>query len=101
MRPANSLFGTIGRDGTLTLHIPSAKFPIHYLVGSRTLVFLTKMRNGYLRRNQTTRMNTDTRILPLTFYEPDFQHRIAIRGVGGDAFNDFTNHLWDMGGIET
>ena len=41
MRPANSLFGVIGCGGTLTLHIPHTKFPIHYLVGSQTLVFLT------------------------------------------------------------
>ena len=49
MRPANSVFGTIGRDGALTLHIPSTKSPVHYLADSKTLVFLTKIRNGYLR----------------------------------------------------
>ena len=78
MRSENSLFDTIGCDGALALHIPSAKFPIHYLAGSQILVPLTKMRNGYLRGNHTTWANTDTRIRPLTFYEPDLQQRIDI-----------------------
>ena len=56
------------------------------------------MRNGYLRGNQTARANTDTWIRPLTFYEPDLQRRIAILDLGGgDAFNDFTDRLWNMG----
>ena len=38
MRSANSLFDTIGGDGTLKLHIPSTKSAIHYLVDSQTLV---------------------------------------------------------------
>ena len=83
MRSANSLSDTIGCDGTLTLHIPIAKFPILYLVGSETLVSPTEMRNEYLRGNQTTWANTDTRIRPLTFYEPDLRQRIAIRDMGG------------------
>ena len=64
MRSANSLFGITGCDGALTLHIPNTKFPIHYLLGPQTLVFLTKMRNGYLRGNRTTWGNADTRIRP-------------------------------------
>jgi len=48
MRTADSLFGIIGCGGTLTLHVPHTKSPIHYLVDAQTLVFLTKMRNGYL-----------------------------------------------------
>ena len=55
------------------------------------------MRNEYLRGNQTTWANTDARIRPLTFYEPDLQRRIAIRELGEeDEFNDFTNHLGNM-----
>ena len=64
MRSANSLFGIIGCDGALTLHIPNTKFTIRYLVGSQTLVVLTEMRNEYLRGNQTAWENTDTRIRP-------------------------------------
>ena len=71
-------------------------------MGSQTHVFLTKMRNEYLRVNQTAWGNTDTRIRPLTFYEPDLQRRIAIREMGwGDAFNDSMDHLWGHGGSET
>ena len=52
------------------------------------------MRNEYLRGNQTTRANTDARIRPLTFYEPDLHRRIAIPEMGrGDGFNHFINHL--------
>ena len=52
------------------------------------------MRNEYLRGNNTTWSNTDTRITPLTFYEQDLQHRIAIHDLGGEAeHNDFINHL--------
>ena len=94
MRPTNSLFGIIGCGGTLTIHVPHTKFPIRYLVDSQTLVFLTKMRNEYLRGDQTTWANTDTGIRPLTFYEPDLHRRIAIRELGwGDEFNDFVNRL--------
>ena len=53
------------------------------------------MRNGYLDGNQNTWTNTDTRIKPLTFYEPDLHRRISIHelGGGGPGFNDFINHL--------
>ena len=32
MRSANRLWGIIGRDGALQLHVPSTEFPIHYPV---------------------------------------------------------------------
>ena len=86
MRPANSpnsLFDLIGRDGALKLHVHSTMCPIHYLVDSQTLILLTRMRSEFLNRNQTTRANTDTRIKPQAFYEPDLQQRIAIRELGG------------------
>ena len=55
------------------------------------------MRNGYLRGNQTAWANADTRIRPITFYEPHLQRRIAIREMGWeDAFNDSTDRLWGM-----
>ena len=38
MRSANSLFELIGRDGSLQLHVPSAKFPIRYPFGPKTLI---------------------------------------------------------------
>ena len=75
----------------------NTKFAIHYLVDSQTLVFLTKMRNAYLSGNQTTWANTDTRLRPLMFYEPDLHRRIAIHVMGGGGeFNDFINHLGNM-----
>ena len=46
--------------------------------------FLNKMRNEYLRGNQTTWANTDARIRPLTSYEPDLHRRIAIRELWGE-----------------
>ena len=100
MRSSDSLFVIIGCGGALTLHIPSTKFPIHYLAGSQTLVFLTKMRNGYLRGNQTTRVNADTRIPPLTFYEPDLRRRFDVREMGGGAFNDVIGRLGNMGEVK-
>ena len=52
------------------------------------------MRTEYLYGNRTTWTYTDTRIKPLTFYEQDLQHRIAIHELGGEeGFNDFANHL--------
>ena len=99
MRSENSLFGVIGRDGELRLHVPSTQFPIHYLVGSQIPTPLTKMRNELLNQNQTTWANADTRIIPLKFYEPTLNHRISIRemGVGGrGAFNDFMGRLGNM-----
>ena len=54
MRSANRSFGILGRDGALQLHLPSTKFPIHYMFGSQTLISLSKMRNVILNRNQTT-----------------------------------------------
>ena len=38
MRPANRLFELLGRDWALQLHVPSAKFPVHYLAGSQTII---------------------------------------------------------------
>ena len=64
MRSANSLFGLIGRGGTLRLHVPSTKFPIHYLVDAQTLIVLSKMSNGLLNRNQTTWANAGAMISP-------------------------------------
>ena len=98
MRSANSLFELIGCDGTFRLRVPSTKSPIHYLADSQTLIFLTKMRNEFLNRNQTTWANADTGVNPQTFYEPDLNQRIAIRGMGGDeSFND----CMDLSGIWT
>ena len=67
MRSTNSLFELIACSGTLRLHIPRTKSPIHYLVDSQTLISLTKMRNEILNKNQTTLANTDTMIKPQTF----------------------------------
>ena len=96
---AKSIFELIGRDGTLRLHIPSTKFPVHYLVYSKTLIPLTKMRNAILNSNQTTRANTDTVINSQTFCEPDLNQQISIRSMGGEAaFNDFVDRLggWEI-----
>ena len=96
MRPTNSLFELIGRDGTLCLHVQSTKFPIRYLVDSATLICLSKMRNELLNRNRTTWANAGAMISPRTFYEPTLSQKIAIRELGVGAFNDSMDHLWNM-----
>ena len=102
MRPANSLPWIIGRGGALRLHIQSAKFQIHYMVDSQTLISLTKMRDEILNGNPTTRENTDTWVKSQTFYEPNLNRRIAIRDLGGEeAFNDFMDRLGNMGDLKT
>ena len=83
MPSTSRLFELIGRDGALRLHVPRTNPPINYMVDSQTLIFLTKMRNGLLNRNQTTWANTDTRLTPRDFYEPAINQKIAIRELGG------------------
>ena len=85
IRPTDILFALIGRGGTLRLHVPSTKFAIHYLAGSQTLICQSKMGNGPLDRNQTTRANTDTMISPKTFYEQTPNQQISIREMGGGS----------------
>ena len=46
MRSENRLREVVGCDGELQLPLPSAKFPIHYLVGSQALISLSEMGNG-------------------------------------------------------
>ena len=55
MRSTNRLLEILGRDGWLRMHLPSTKPPIHYLVPLQTLMPLSKMGNGILNRNQSTR----------------------------------------------
>ena len=82
MPSANRLLGVIGRDGELHLHAPSVKFPVHYMVGSETLVILSRMGNAISNRNQTMRPNADARLAPVDFYEPTVNRQIAIREPG-------------------
>ena len=42
MRSENRLLDAIGRDGASGLHLPSAEPPIRYLVGSETLIPLSR-----------------------------------------------------------
>ena len=37
MRSGNRILDVFGRDGTLQLHLPGAKFPSHYMVDSQTM----------------------------------------------------------------
>ena len=98
MRSANRLLEVLGRDGEFQLHLPSAKSPIRYSVGSQTLIFLSEMRNAISNRNKTTRTNTDARTSPRAFYEPTHNREIAIREMGGvGAFNDSTERLCNVG----
>ena len=100
----NRLLGVLGRDGSLEVHLPSTKDPIHYSADSQALISLSKMGNGDPNRNQTTWTNTDTGTSPEEFYEPTHNQKIAIRemGVGGlGAFNDFMERLGYMGVIKT
>ena len=97
MRSANRLIDVIGCDGTLQLHLPCTKPPIHYLVDYKTLIFLSGMRKGISNRNQTTRTNTDTGASPKAFYDPTNNREIAILEMGGvGGFNDFVAHLCNM-----
>ena len=67
LKSTGKVLEVLGCDGTLKLHVGSAKFPIRYLVDSQALIFLSKVRNGYLQRNPTTWANTDTRLPVLDF----------------------------------
>ena len=84
MRPGNRLFDIyLGRDGALQLHLPSTKSPIHYMVDSQAVIFLSEMGDWILNRNQSTWGNTDTRLAPHAFYEPTVYRKIDIRELGG------------------
>ena len=89
----SQILNMIGRDGALQFHLRSAESPLHYLVDSKTL-FLSKTRTEIPNRNKKAWPITDARLTPGGFYEPDINHRIAIRDLGGvEAFNDFVEHL--------
>ena len=45
MRSTNRLFEILGSGGELQLHLPSTKFPIHYMVDSQSMVSLSEMGN--------------------------------------------------------
>ena len=79
MRPANLLLEVIGCDGALRLHLPSAEFPIRYLVGSQTLISNAEMGNVISHRNKTTWPNTDNRLNSEEFYDPCISRGISIR----------------------
>ena len=86
MLSANMLFGIIGRDGALQLHLPSAKSPIHYAEVSQTPISLSKMGNSILNRNQTRWGDTDARLIPKAFREPARNCQTDIREMlGGGA----------------
>ena len=44
--PKIEFFDILGFAGSLHLHVANAKSHLGYIFGSRTLVFLTKIRNG-------------------------------------------------------
>ena len=97
MRSAIRLLAVLGCNSAFRLHLPSTKFPIHYSVGSHTLISLSEMRNGIPNRNQTTWTNTDTMASHRAFYEPTRNQKIAIRELGGvEALNYFTGLLGSM-----
>ena len=62
----------------------STKSPLHYLVGSQTLIFLSKARNEFSQRNPITWTNTDTRLSVREFYESDLNQQIANNELGGN-----------------
>ena len=47
MLPSDRLFEILGRDGPLQLHLPSAKFPIHCLVGSQPMISFRGWEMGF------------------------------------------------------
>ena len=40
LKSTDKVLDVLGCDGALQLHVGSTKFPLHYLVGSQTLIFL-------------------------------------------------------------
>ena len=85
MRAGNRILDVMGCDGTLQMRLPSAKFPLHYSVGSQPLIFLSGMRSGIWNRNLTTWATADTRFAPNEFYEQGLNRQIAIRERRGVA----------------
>ena len=83
MKSTDRILDVLGCDGTLQLHLANTKFPLHYLVDSQTLIFLSKARNEILKRNNITWANTDTRLSVRDFYEDDLNQQIAIDELGG------------------
>ena len=86
MKSTGKILDVLGCDGTLQLHLENTKFPLHYLVHSQTLIFLSKARNKILNRIPVTWASTDTRLPIRDFYENDLDRQIAINelvGVGG------------------
>ena len=97
MKSTDRILDVLGRDGTLQLHLANTKFPLRYLVGSQTLIFLSKARNEILKRNPITWTTTDTRLSVRDFYENDLNQQIAINELGGQAFRDFLDHIGAAG----
>ena len=83
MRATNRKLGAIASNGALRLHLPSAKSPLHYLVDSQTLIFLSGMGNGISNRNKTTWPTAEARVTPREFYAPGLNQQIAIYELGG------------------
>ena len=83
LKSTDKVLDVLGCDGTLQLHVGSTKFPLHYLVDSQTLIFLSKVRNEFLQRNPITWANTDTRLSVREFYENDLNQQIANNELGG------------------
>ena len=82
MRASNRLLDAIGFDGDPRPHLPIAKPPMRYLVGSQTLISLPKMGNGISNRGKTTWPNTDTILNSEEFCAPGINRQIAIREMG-------------------
>ena len=100
VRSANRPLELISCDGDSQLHLPSAKFQIHYLVGAQALISFPKMGNGIPNRRTTTWSNTNTRPNSEEFYEQGTNQEISIREMGVEAFNDFVEHLSPAGELK-
>ena len=83
MRSGKRILVVIGRGGTLQLHLPIKKYPLHYLAVSQILISMAEMRDGISHRNITTRPNTATRLTRKEFYDHGINHQIAIRELVG------------------
>ena len=94
MRPENSLFELIGRDGELQLHVPSEKFPIHYLVDSQALILLSgNGKWGFKSKSNDAGGNTDTRLTPKLFTNRPLARKLLFASWG---VNDFAERLGGM-----
>ena len=85
LRQATKISDEVGCGGTLHLHLAQTKSHIRYLVDSRTLVSLTRIRSDILQNSKATWSNTITRLGPDVFLKGELNQS----ELGGGALKTF------------